>query len=159
MLEHPEHGFWREAGVMPRQIITWMNETGMTLDQMDVSLRHCRFAILNREGEEVKDSLSWFWKTIQRIGFYPRPKGFKSLEEQRAEDMLKIVREQAEARKRCQLAELEVEFERLMSNPESEEYKEKFAQLPEFSKNLKGLLLEKSLRAKYFENAGFPLGE
>jgi len=51
MLKDPEHGFWREAGIMPRQVETWLSDTGMTIEQMDLSLRHCRYAILNKEAK------------------------------------------------------------------------------------------------------------
>ena len=156
MLKDPEHGFWREAGIMPRQVETWLSDTGMTIEQMDLSLRHCRYAILNKEGEEVREPLSWFWKTIQRAGFYPRPEGYKSLEEQRSEEMMKVAREQVEARRRRQRAELEMEFEQIISDPGGEEYQELLKQLPEFARMQKGLLLEKNLHSTFFENAGFP---
>jgi len=153
----PRSLYWKDKGLTEKQLQAWLDETKMTLEDMITSLEHCWFEMVHLGKEEkkgIRDVLSWFYKTIRKVGFYPPPKGFRSYDEIRAEEMAKArkAREQAieklkeEARKDYELKK-EQEFWEMMADPESRKYKTCFEKLNKFEKGLKeGPAFEKAMR-------------
>lgn len=152
LLKDPELGYWKEKGVNNRQINSWSEEFQMPIDQVLQSLRYCRFdmVVLNQEEEkQISNPMNWFYKVMQRSGLYPKPTGYKSLAEIRAEQMEQAARDAAEARERQVAAEHELAFQKLMSNPDSEEYRRLLANVDEFAKDVGGKVLETALREAF----------
>lgn len=152
LLRDPELGYWREKGVNNRQINAWSEEFQMPVDQVLQSLRYCRYemVVLNLEEEkQISNPMNWFYKVMQRSGLYPKPTGYKSLAEIRAEQMEQAARDAAEARERQVAAEHELAFQRLMSDPDSEEYRHLLASVDEFAKEVGGKVLETALREAF----------
>lgn len=152
LLKDPELGYWREKGVNNRQINAWSEEFQMPVDQVLQSLRYCRYemVVLNLEEEkQISNPMNWFYKVMQRSGLYPKPTGYKSLAEIRAEQMEQAARDAAEARERQVAAEHELAFQRLMSDPDSNEYRHLLASVDEFAKEVGGKVLETALREAF----------
>ena len=152
LLKDPELGYWREKGVNNRQINAWSEEFQMPVDQVLQSLRYCRFdmVVLNQEEEkQISNPMNWFYKVMQRSGLYPKPASYKTLAEIRAEQMEQAARDAAEARERQAAAEQELAFQKLMSNPDSEEYRRLLASVDAFAKDVGGKVLETALREAF----------
>lgn len=149
LLKDPELGYWREKGVNGRQINAWTEEFQMPVDQVLQSLRYCRYdmVILNQEEEkQISNPMNWFYKVMQRSGLYPKPAGYKSLAEIRAEQMEQAARDAAEARERQANAERELAFQKIMSDPNGHAYQSLLAQVNEFAREMGGKALEVALR-------------
>ena len=158
----PRSLYWKDKGLTAKQIENWVKETQMSVEDIIQSLEHCWFEMVHLRKEEkkdIRDVLSWFYKTVRRAGFYPPPKGFKPYEEVRAEEMARarkkretaIEKLQEEARKEYELKK-ETEFWEMMADQESDKYKKCFQKLNNFSKQLKGgPTFEKAMRKAFDE--------
>jgi len=149
LMKDPELGYWKEKGVNNRQINIWSDEFQMSTEQVVQSLKYCRFemVVLNLEEErQISNSLNWFYKVLQRSGLYPKPVGYKSLTEIRAEQVEQAAKEAAEARERQATAEKDLVFQSIMSNPDSEEYRRLLVQVSDFSREMGGQALEVAMR-------------
>ena len=158
----PRSLYWKDKGLTAKQIENWVKETQMSVEDIIQSLEHCWFEMVHLRKEEekdIRDVLSWFYKTVRKAGFYPPPKGFKPYEEVRAEEMAKarkkretaIEKLQEEARKEYELKK-ETEFWEIMADHESEKYKRCFEKLNKFEKQLKGgPTFEKAMRKAFDE--------
>jgi hypothetical protein len=149
LLRDPELGYWRDKGINARQVNLWSEEFQMPVDQVIQSLKYCRYemVVLNLEEEkQISNPMNWFYKIMQRSGVYPKPANYKSLAEIRAEQMEQAARDLAEARQRQVAAEQELAFQRIMENPEGEEYQTLLRQVSEFARDTGGLALEIAMR-------------
>ena len=152
LLRDPELGYWRDKGVNTRQITLWSEEFQMPVDQVIQSLKYCRYemVVLNLEEEkQIAKPDNWFYRVMQRSGLYPKPANYKSLAEIRAEQMEQAAREAAGARERQRAAEQELAFQRILSDPDSGEYKKLFAQISDFARDMGGKALETALREAF----------
>jgi hypothetical protein len=149
LLKDPELAYWKEKGINTRQLNAWSDEFQMPIDQVIQSLKYCRYemVVLNLEGEkQISNPMNWFYKIMQRSGLYPKPAGYKSLAEIRAEQMEQAARDLAEARQRQVVAEQELAFQKIMENPTGEEYQALLRQVSEFAKEMGGKALETAMR-------------
>jgi len=94
MLSGPLLEFWVEYGLKPAKIKKWIEETEMTLQEMEESLLHCRFEMQkngckDKHGQPIKDMLSWFYKRIIEYRYYEKPSGYLSPVEKQIQDRLK----------------------------------------------------------------------
>lgn len=155
LYNHPELGYWRQKGLTAKQIEQWMKITGSTLDNMVQSLCHCRFEMVDLDYENskpVKNVFNWFYRVIERAGFYPAPKGYQSyldkqIEQEKAllEECEKKLEELRQIQQKKIEQEKELSFREMMANPEGDIYKACFARLNHFAK--------KSSNAELFEMA------
>ncbi len=148
-LADPELGYWKGKGLTSRQVEKWAEEFSMDVELVLQSLKHCRYemVVLNLEEEKnIENAMNWFYKVMQRSGFYARPKEYKSMAEIRAEEMERTARDMVEARERQAAAEFELEFQRILDDPGSDEYQQLFDQLSDFEKQLKGKVFEMGLK-------------
>jgi len=148
-LGDPELGYWKAKGLTSRQVEKWAEEFSMDVELVLQSLKHCRYemVVLNLEEEKkIENAMNWFYKVMQRSGFYARPKEYKSMAEIRAEEMERAVRDMVEAREREAAAEFELVFQRILDDPGSDEYQQLFDQISDFEKHSKGKVLEMGLR-------------
>lgn len=154
---HSELGYWRELKLTAKQCYNWLKTADCNLDLMIKYLSYCAFDIVN-EKKKIRNPYNYFFRVIEKSGQYPKPNSYKSHQEKKIEDMEKIIAEQeAEAKKLETLrqkkwhVEKELKFQKMMDDPESSLYKNCFSRLNNFSKTLKGSLLEKSMRGVYEE--------
>jgi hypothetical protein len=159
-LSDPELLYWAEEGVSQKRIQQWILETGMTPEQLELSLRYARYDILQRG--DVRQPMDWFYTEIKRHGLYKKPSGYKSILETRLEeerqaldDIKRQAEELAALRKQREEASLELEFQNILSKPDSPEYKELLGQLGEFEKGTKGKILEFSLMRVFKISRGY----
>jgi hypothetical protein len=148
-LGDPELGYWKAKGLTSRQVEKWAEEFSMDVELVLQSLKHCRYemVVLNLEEEKnIENAMNWFYKVMQRSGFYARPKEYKSMAEIRAEEMERAARDMVEARERQAAAEFELEFQRMIDDPGSDDYQQLFDQLTDFEKQSTGKVLEMGLK-------------
>lgn len=86
---------------------------------------------------------------MQRSGVYPKPNGYKSFVEIRAEMMEEAAREAATARERQYKAEGDLAFQKILDNPDSSEYQALYAQVSELSREMGGRMLGLGLREAF----------
>lgn len=157
LASHPELGYWRQKNLTPQQIQKWMEITGASLESIIQSLCHCRFEMVELDMEKQKDIqnvFNWFYRIIERAGFYPRPKEYKSYLERQLEIEKKLLAEKQERLK--SLAELQQQkketerslaFYEMLAQPDSELYQACYSRLDKFTQNTKNTsLFERFMR-------------
>jgi len=157
LASHPELGYWRQKNLTPQQVQKWMEITGASLESIIQSLCHCRFEMVELDMEKQKDIqnvFNWFYRIIERAGFYPRPKEYKSYLERQLEIEKKLLAEKQERLKA--LAELQQQkketerslaFYEMLAQPDSELYQQCFSRLDKFTQNTKNAsLFERFMR-------------
>lgn len=159
---HPELGYWRQKKLTPQQVQKWMELTGASLESMVQSLCHCRFEMVEMDLEqqrEIKNVFNWFYRIIERAGFYPRPKDYQSFEERQLEIEKKLLAEKqaraqalAEVRRQKLEAEREIAFQEMLADPTSELYQTCFSRLNKFTQQTKlTSLFERSMRDVFLQ--------
>jgi hypothetical protein len=147
--DDPEVAYWKEKGVTTKQINSWGEEFQMPVEQVIQSLKYCRYemVVLNQEVEkQISNPMNWFYKIMLRSGVYPKPANYKSLVEIRAEQMEQAAKEAAEARERQIAAEQELAFQKIMEDPEGEEYQALLIQVTDFAREMGGMALDAAMR-------------
>ncbi len=124
-----------------------MQLTGAGLESMIQSLCHCRFEMvdLNKEATKPVDNVcNWFFRILERTGYYPRPKGYKSFAEKQLELEKQLLAEKQErARVLAALmqekiaAEREIAFHEMLADPQGELYQECYRRLNNYAKQTK----------------------
>ena len=154
---HPELGYWRQKKLTPQQVQKWMEMTGASLESMVQSLCHCRYEMveLNQEEEKnIQNVFNWFYRIIERAGFYPKPKGYQSYLERQLEIEKKLLAEKqerlkalAELQRQKKEAERDIAFYEMLSQPDSELYQQCFSRLNKFTQATKNAsLFERFMR-------------
>lgn len=144
--------YWEGEGLQERQAKTWCDQFEINPSQMKQQLDWARFDLVanNKVAEVKKDAISWFFGALRQTGgCYPKPTNYRSPAEIRAEQMEQAAREAAEARERQVAAEQELAFQRILSDPDSGEYKKLFAQISDFARDMGGKALETALREAF----------
>lgn len=159
---HPELGYWRQKNLSPKQVEQWMELTGASLESMVQSLCHCRFEMVDLNLEEVKNVknvCNWFYRVIERIGYYPRPKGYRSYLEKQLEIEQKLLAEKQErlkALEELQRQKLELErelaFREMLADPQGELYQECYRRINNFAKQTKlTYIFERAMREAFHQ--------
>lgn len=157
----PEFGYWADLGVTEKQLLNWEEEFQMTRSEILQFLRYCRYDLLNNpDRQEVKSPQNWFYKTVRKVGAYPKPEGYKSLQElkiererKEIEEMEKQAQELAELRRKKQIAALDLRFQKILTE-EGDEYHALLAEVKDLAREVGGRVLELALRTKFFEQNG-----
>lgn len=150
-LDDPELRWWKEQGLRPRQIESWLEEFKMTADELTISLRYARFDVLVNEikvgGAPINNVLNWFYRILSKAGMYARPANYKSIYEMREEALRAQLQQDEEVRRRIRELECEARFRQIMSDPESEDYQSLLSQVSDFTVKLDSkTLLERELK-------------
>ena len=103
------------AGFGPEQlaqIATSLAELGKAADKVVSGLDHAEWELANgsmrdKDGNTVLDPCSWVFRSLARTGYYRRPKGYVSAEEQAARDAEEEARAVATARQKAEQAAFE----------------------------------------------------
>ncbi len=142
---HPELEYWRKKGLRAKQVDNWAKQFSLTHNDIIQSLCHCQFDMVENKKEKlnnIKDVFNWFFKIIEKSGFYPKPKNYKShleklIEREKViiEDLKHQSDELKNARNERIKAEHELKFEKMLLDDNSSEYKEYYEDLPKILKN------------------------
>jgi hypothetical protein len=142
---HPELGYWREKGLKAKQVDSWAKQFSLTHNDIIQSLCHCQFDMVDNEKEKlsnIKDVFNWFFKIIEKSGFYPKPKKYKSHQEkliEREKVIIEDLKRQSDELKNVRneriKAEYELKFEKMLLDENSSEFKEYYEELPKILKN------------------------
>ena len=102
-------GFGREQ---LDQIAAALTELGKPTDKIVQSLDHAEWELerdqmLDKDGQPVADSCSWVFTALARTGYYRRPKGYVSPEEQAAKDAEAEAKAVVAARQAAEQAQFE----------------------------------------------------
>jgi DNA-binding Lrp family transcriptional regulator len=140
--------YWEDAGLAERHAMAWCKEFEITDEELRQQLAWARWDIIeNRKGETVEKPLNWLYGVLRRTGgCYPRPENYLTPAEHRLQDMKIEAKRLEEARSQSRQIELELEFQRIMDDPDADEYQQLHAQLNDFEKQQKGKILEMGLR-------------
>lgn len=144
IVNNPELGYWRQKGLTPKQIAMWSKQFDMPAQSIIQALCYCRFDMVDNDREKadsIKDAFNWFYRILERTGTYPKPANYKSYQEKaierekaRVEELKRQAEELKKLREEAASAQLELEFEQMLQQPDSEEYKKCFSQIPPFAK-------------------------
>jgi hypothetical protein len=144
---HPEFGYWRQKGLTVKQIEFWIKTIGCSPESIIKSLSHCRYEMVDKgleESKPIKNVFNWFYRIVEKTGYYPAPKDYKSFEQKQIEREREFIEEQEkkiqELKKIHQKKweqEQELEFWKMINEPEGELYKQCYEQLSSFEKELK----------------------
>lgn len=142
---NPEIGYWRQKGLTVKQINMWSKQFDLKNEEIIQNLCYCRFDMVDNDrenSETIKDVFNWFYRIVERTGTYPKPVNYKShqekLIEKEKERIAETKRQTAELKKVRQesiFAQQDLDFEKMMQNPESDEYKNCFEKIPSILKN------------------------
>jgi hypothetical protein len=145
--ENPELGYWRQKGLTKKQIEEWIKVAGCNLENMIKYLCYCRFEMVDmgvEESKPVKKVYDWFFRIIEKTGHYPKPKGYRSYEEKEIErqknfleEKQKHLSELRELREKEKVIERDLQFEKMLKDPESEIHKRVLGMLNNYSRKLK----------------------
>lgn len=149
---HPELKYWRDKGLTAKQINQWIKTAGSSSEGMIQYL--CYFAFEMQDlgleaSKKINDVFSYFYKVIKETGAYRKPKGYKSYLDKERDYAKKLEKEAQEAKElfiKKQEAIQSKAFWEMMDDPESNLYKECFACLNDFEKNLNHKNYERSMR-------------
>jgi hypothetical protein len=142
-LSDPYLVFWVEKGLTAKKIQLWMNEFSLSSSLLLDFLKWAKFDLVdNDKAKSVKqdDFQAWFYGALKKGG-YSKPANYKShhqiLIEQEAQELERMKAELktlSELRKEKRRLTLEIEFERMMADPEGDLYKRCFEHFPSIQK-------------------------
>lgn len=160
----PELNWWLEKGLQVKQIETWVEAAQCSEASMIQSLRHFAFDMCDngRESEMQKDPSNYFYSVIRKAGSYKAPTGYRSRAQRMADDEQELLDRQiaeikrlTEMRHRREEATIELEFQQILSVPESEAYLDLVSDLSNFERSSKGRVLEIGLRRIFMVKNGY----
>lgn len=158
----PDLSYWRDKGLTRKQVECWMEEFEMGEETILQSLRHCAYEMdqLGLEtNKPVEDVFSWFYRRIERAGYYAPPNGYKTRTERQIEiekQLLEKKRTQVEELQRIreEITRLEIEerFQEMMRDREGELYQRCYSMLNDIEKGVEKKnppLFEEAMRGKF----------
>ena len=144
---HPEFGYWRQKGLTVKQVEFWIKTADCSPESMIKSLCHCRYEMVDmglEESKPIKNVFNWFYRIVEKTGYYPAPKGYKSFEQKQIErerqfieEREKRIQELKEIHQKKWEQKRELEFWKMMNESAGELYKQCYEQLSSFEKDLK----------------------
>jgi DNA-binding Lrp family transcriptional regulator len=135
---HPDLLFWTDNHLTPQDVLKWLQEFDLTLEDMILYLSRCAFHILNDEALVLRKSpIDYFYGCIKKNEAYRIPKGYLTLEERRLADLKKQVEEKERIAKelidlenRDKEATLQSRYVEMMANENGELYQRCFKEIP-----------------------------
>jgi hypothetical protein len=149
--------FWEEEGLSESQASKWCQQFEVEPAVMKLQLEWARFDLENngRRTDVKKDAVSWFFGHLRTTGgSFPRPVNYRSPAELRAEAIEQDLARDKDARERLAAAEIEQAFQRILADPEGQEYKALLNQTNEFAKDIGGQALDTILREIFVKGRG-----
>ena len=140
----PELEWWHCRGLQEKQVETWLETAGCSESSLLQSLRHFAFIMQEngREAEMKKDPSNYFFSVLRKAGSYKAPVGYRSraqkmadFEEEVLQEHLAAIKRLTEIRHQREEAGMELEFQKILSEPESAVYKDLISGLNEFERN------------------------
>jgi len=155
-MARPEMGYWREKGLTEKQISTWVEMTGIKREILLQCLDHCRFEMVElgmEASKPVRDVRAYFYRVIDKAGYYPSAKEYKPFEEIQLDREKAIIAEREgrltelrEIQEKKKAQELEIRFLEMMSDPKCELYKQCWNHVNAFEKKKGGGTLERAMQ-------------
>ena len=101
------------GGEQMRQIADRLEQVAKAADKVFVSLEHADWELgqgplRDKEGEEVASPLGFIFNALARTGYYRKPKGYVTAEEQAARDLEEKAKAARQSRERKERAEFEL---------------------------------------------------
>jgi len=161
--DDPELEWWHARDLQSKQVETWMETAGCSEGSMLQSLRHFAFDMQEngREAEMKKDPSNYFFSVLRKAGSYKAPTGYRSRAQRLADSEEELLREQlaeikrlADIRHQREEACLELEFQKILSDPENAAYQDLISGLNDFEKKSSGRIREVGLRRLFNEMKG-----
>jgi len=149
--------YWEEEGLSESQVSKWCQQFEVEPTVMKLQLEWARFDLENndRRTDVKKDAVSWFFGHLRTTGgSFPRPVNYQSPAELRAEAIEQDLAREKNARERLVAAEIEQAFQRILADPDGQEYKALLNQTNEFAKDIGGQALETILREIFIKGRG-----
>lgn len=149
--------FWEGEGLQEGQAKKWCEQFEMDPTQLRLQLEWARWDMeTNNKRKEVrKDPISWFFGVLRATGgCYPRPANYKSPAEIRAEMMEQELAREKAAKDRLRVAELDQQFQQVLTDPAAESYQFLLSLVGGFEKEMGGEVLEKALRTVFLKQNG-----
>jgi len=141
--------FWIDAGLSERQAATWCSEFEIAPEGLRQQLAWARWDILEN-GKDPGNAVSWFFGALRKTGgCYTRPENYQSPAELRLKAMEIEAKRLAEVRLQLQEAEEELEFQRMMNDPDGDLHQACFRNLRELAKSMRGRGLEAAMREQF----------
>jgi hypothetical protein len=144
LVSTPELGYWRQKGLTAKQLESWSQQFRVTIDSVFESLSFCAFDMVDNAKEtkdSIKDVFSWFFRIFERTGGYPRPGNYRSHSEKeiakekaRIDELRRQSEELKSLREDAVKAEMDLEFERMLNDPDSQRYKKCFENVRDIAK-------------------------
>ena len=140
---YPDLSFWTDNHLTPQDVLKWLQEFDLPLDDMILYLSRCAFHILNDEALVLRKSpIDYFYGCIKKNKSYRIPKGYLTLEERRLADLKKqveekerIARELIDLENRDKEATLQSRYAEMMANENGELYQRCFKEIPSIFKD------------------------
>ncbi len=160
ILSSPEMLFWVDIGLQERHVMAWCKEFDISAEEMRQQLAWARWDMIeNRKDETVENPVNWLYGVLRRTGgCYPRPEKYMSPAERRLRDMEAEAKRLEEAREQTRQVEFDLEFQKILDDPDGDDYKQLFAQLSDFEKQQKGKVLDMGLRRIFQATKEKPAG-
>jgi len=161
--DDPELEWWHVRDLQVKQVETWMETAGCSEGSMLQSLRHFAFDMQEngREAEMKKDPSNYFFSVLRKAGSYKVPTGYRSRaqriadsEEEFLQEQLAEIKRLTKIRRQREEACLELEFQKILSEPESAAYQDLISGMNDFEKKSSGRMREVGLRRSFNEMKG-----
>ena len=162
---HPDLSFWTDNHLTPQDVLKWLQEFDLPLDDMILYLSRCAFNILNDEDLVLKKSpIDYFYGCIKKTKAYRIPKGYLTLEERRLADFKKhvekkerIASELIDLENRDREATLQSKYAEMMANENGELYQKCLREIPSIFKDDRTresfkVAMKEALKKVYFQN-------
>ena len=135
---HPDLSYWIDNHLTPQDVLKWLQEFDLALDDMILYLSRCAFHILNDKALVLRKSpIDYFYGCIKKNKSYRIPKGYLTLEERRLTELKKqveekerIARELIDLENRDKEATLQSRYGEMMANENGELYQRCFKEIP-----------------------------
>ena len=150
VLSGPEMGYWLDTGLQERQALA-VQRFDLSGDQMRQQLSWARWDLVENNKEDgVQSTINWLYGVLRRTGgCYPRPDNYLSPDEHRLRDLEIETKRREDAREKIFKAELDLEFQQILDDPQGESYQKLYKQLTDFEKQSKGKVLEMGLKRAF----------
>lgn len=169
-LDDPELSWWVTKGLTVAKTAEWLKkyeDVGLTPQDLTRSLKNAWYDAVIKKitpcGKPIASPMNWFYSFLP--GGYPTPEHYRSLQQiqldQEREELAELecqAEELATLRRKKRIAGLEVGFQQLLNDENSNEYQELISQIDNsFVLDSGGDLLDQALREKFYEQNGIIL--
>lgn len=134
---NPDLEFWKNEKLPPQIVLKWITEFNIHPDVMILYLSRCAYDVTQNKKVPSKTSVTnFFYGCLKKLGCYLNPMGYLTIEERRLSELKKIIeekerilRETEELERRNEKAELELNFQKTMTDKKSDLYQQCYSSI------------------------------